>query len=331
MVDIRTVQLGGVWANGAPDPPASPITEVTYADSNLSQATIEEGWPYSTIVNGSEFNEFMRRMSSLVQLQENWGVLPWCAEITYAAGAFVLGTDGNLYMSLVSNLNKNPVSTSGYWRFSSAWIVRGTTAPSNPFPNMLWWDTGTAGSSILKTYITGLGWVALFNVNTATGAIQLYASVQFPVGHIFPVIGSETPPTGTLECDWSAISRTTYSSLFSGSPLSIGTKFGPGNGSTTFNLPDMRGYAIRGWDHGAGVDPDAATRLDRGDGTVGDHVGTKQDDQNKAHTHTYGRLYTGSPLVSQGISLAYGTGATGSSGGDEARMKNINVMWCIAY
>lgn len=48
---------------------------------------------------------------------------------------------------------------------------------------------------------------------------------------------TNTPPTGWLICDGSAISRTTYSQLFT----LIGTTFGAGNGSTTFNLPDMRG------------------------------------------------------------------------------------------
>lgn len=44
-----------------------------------------------------------------------------------------------------------------------------------------------------------------------------------------------------------------------------------------FSLPDARGQFIRIWDNGAGVDPDAASRTDRGDGTTGDNVGTNQD------------------------------------------------------
>ena len=45
-------------------------------------------------------------------------------------------------------------------------------------------------------------------------------------------------------------SRTTYANLFN----VIGTSFGAGNGSTTFNVPDLRGYFIRGWDNGKGTD-----------------------------------------------------------------------------
>ena len=59
-----------------------------------------------------------------------------------------------------------------------------------------------------------------------------------------------TPPTGWLKANGAAISRSTYSDLFD----AIGTTFGAGDGSTTFNLPDMRGEFPRGWDDGRGVD-----------------------------------------------------------------------------
>lgn len=50
------------------------------------------------------------------------------------------------------------------------------------------------------------------------------------------MMSAATTPTGWLTCDGSAVSRTTYAALFS----IIGTTFGVGDGSTTFNLPDMR-------------------------------------------------------------------------------------------
>ncbi len=53
-----------------------------------------------------------------------------------------------------------------------------------------------------------------------------------PLGVIMPY-GGTTVPTAWLECDGSAVSRTTYADLFA----VLGTKFGPGDGSTTFNLP----------------------------------------------------------------------------------------------
>jgi len=63
-------------------------------------------------------------------------------------------------------------------------------------------------------------------------------------------VGMTTPPAGYLKANGAAVSRSTYSDLFS----AIGTTFGSGNGSTTFNLPDLRGEFPRGWDDGRGVD-----------------------------------------------------------------------------
>ncbi|MEW5709838.1 MAG: tail fiber protein [Pseudomonadota bacterium] len=56
-------------------------------------------------------------------------------------------------------------------------------------------------------------------------------------------------PGGWLECDGSAVSRTTYAKLFS----KIGTTWGAGDGINTFNLPDFRGRAIIGAGQGAGL------------------------------------------------------------------------------
>lgn len=64
-----------------------------------------------------------------------------------------------------------------------------------------------------------------------------------PIGAILPFGGGEVPDNYML-CDGSAVSRTTYSQLFS----IIGTSFGVGDGSTTFNLPDLRGKHPMGYD-----------------------------------------------------------------------------------
>ena len=70
-------------------------------------------------------------------------------------------------------------------------------------------------------------------------------SVHFsgnPVGTIIPS-GSAQALAGTLICDGSAVSRTTYSGLFA----VIGTQYGTGDGSSTFNLPDLRWKFMRGF------------------------------------------------------------------------------------
>ena len=70
-----------------------------------------------------------------------------------------------------------------------------------------------------------------------------------PAGSIF-WFASETVPTGYLECSGAAVSRTTYAQLFS----AIGVVHGSGDGSSTFNIPDLRGEFVRGYDHGRNVD-----------------------------------------------------------------------------
>jgi len=78
--------------------------------------------------------------------------------------------------------------------------------------------------------------------NNATLSSSLTGSVAF-----FPL---SSPPVGWIKADGSAISRTTYSELFS----VIGTTHGSGDGSSTFNVPDLRGEFIRCFDDGKGVD-----------------------------------------------------------------------------
>lgn len=100
-----------------------------------------------------------------------------------------------------------------------------------------------------------------------TWILAFISSSLNPAGVISPYGGS-TAPTGWLECDGSAVSRSTYSALFT----AIGTTWGAGNGSTTFNLPDFRGEFVRGWDHSRGVD-------------TGRAIGSSQTDLVKDHTH----------------------------------------------
>ena len=81
-------------------------------------------------------------------------------------------------------------------------------------------------------------------VDTALSGIS-----SVPVGAIL-WIAENAVPDGYFECDGAAISRTVYADLFA----AIGTTYGVGDGSTTFNVPDLRGEFIRGYDNGRGVD-----------------------------------------------------------------------------
>jgi len=98
-----------------------------------------------------------------------------------------------------------------------------------------------------------------------------------PAGCIMPFAGPVANiPAGWMLCDGTAISRSTYANLYN----VIGVAWGTGDGSTTFNLPDLRGMFLRGV---AGTDtvgdPDAGTRLANAHGgNSGNNVGSYQGD-----------------------------------------------------
>lgn len=101
-------------------------------------------------------------------------------------------------------------------------LYRGTTQQNNAY-------TGPAGELTVDTTLSKL---RLHDGSTA-GGIEIGG---MPTGSIIPYAGS-TAPAGYLLCDGSAISRSTYSALFA----IIGTTYGPGDGNSTFNLPN--GYS----------------------------------------------------------------------------------------
>ena len=107
--------------------------------------------------------------------------------------------------------------------------------------------------------------------------------------------------------------RTTYAALFA----VVGTTYGAGDGSTTFNLPDLRGEFIRGLDSGRGVDSGRA-------------LGSFQADEIKAHTHTVTTGGTGSAIDGGGDRDSDdGTQATSSFGGVETRPRNIAMNYIV--
>ncbi|MEG6507191.1 phage tail protein [Nitratidesulfovibrio sp. 1201_IL3209] len=135
-------------------------------------------------------------------------------------------------------------------------------------------------------------------------------------------------PDGSLVCDGSARSRTAYAALFA----VVGTTYGAGDGSTTFNLPDLRGEFRRGADLGRGVD-------------TGRVVGSAQGDAFQGHWHAgwVGLLNVsagGSEVVrSNGVQASAnavrGPQSDGTNGSpriaSETRPRNVAVVTCIKY
>jgi microcystin-dependent protein len=120
---------------------------------------------------------------------------------------------------------------------------------------------------------------------------------------------ASSPPTGWLLCDGAAISRTTYASLFA----VIGVAHGVGDGSTTFNVPDMRGRASIGTGTGAGL----TTRALGDSGGEETHVLTIPE--MPAHTHALNPITTDSGgAITVAEDSGTGAGETATTGGGAA-------------
>lgn len=108
--------------------------------------------------------------------------------------------------------------------------------------------TGTAANTPTALPVGLNGQYLVANSACTTGLEWVSAMGDTPVGAI-NWFSASTAPLGWLVADGRAVSRTTYAALFA----VVGTTYGAGNGTTTFNLPDLRGQFIRGWDAAGGT------------------------------------------------------------------------------
>lgn len=174
---------------------------------------------------------------------------------------------------------------------------------------------------------------ALSFKNAAEVSATAAAASVNPVGTII-FYAKSTVPTGYLKANGAAVSRTTYAALFA----VLGTVFGAGDGSTTFNLPDLRGEFVRGWDDARGVDS-------------GRSFGSSQDSTEVPYNNTSPSGYSGSrslcdyiqPLNSDGITSQGGLSTWGlltiGSGSaldaivqrTKVRPRNMALLACIKF
>jgi microcystin-dependent protein len=134
------------------------------------------------------------------------------------------------------------------------------------------------------------------DILTTTAGVPTWApasSSSIPSG-VITQYGGSAAPTGWLLCDGTAVSRTTYASLFT----ALGTVYGVGDGSTTFNLPDLRGRVAVGKGTNAAVD------------TLGENDGVAEANRRPQHRHT-AHAHT-APWQSNGNQPGGGAAAGGS-------------------
>ncbi len=174
-------------------------------------------------------------------------------------------------------------------------------------------------------------------------ATKDYVDAAMPPGALLD-FAMQTAPTGWLACNGAAVSRTTYAALYN----AIGTTWGAGDGSTTFNLPDLRGEFRRGWDNGRGVDTGRAFGSWQADAYLNHSHTASASSYDAGHTHTMnaqngvsgGSGFGGQSSINQGTyttNTGYANITTtvtvnnSTTGGVETRPRNVAVLTCIKF
>lgn len=202
---------------------------------------------------------------------------------SFTSGAVITASDHNENWSDAASELTNSVAADGQTSMTGPLKASSGTAaaPSVTFaadPDSGMYRIGSnnvgvavGGTKIIDVASTGA---------TVTGSLDATVIKQgayrlIPAGVIVPYGGSSAPD-GWLLCYGQAVSRTTYADLFT----AFSTTYGSGDGSTTFNLPDLRGRVAAGKDDMGGS---SANRLtDQSGGLNGDTLG----DTGGAETHT---------------------------------------------
>lgn len=236
---------------------------------------------------------------------DTWGA-KLNADLTIVDGLFDTGpvlklTKGGTGAATAADARTNlGLGTIATQSASSVAVTGGTItgATVSGIPDITIADGGT-GASTAADARTNLGLGALAVKSTVATADIADASVTAekldstisltPPGAILPYAGAAAP-TNWLLCYGQALSRTTYAALFA----VLGTTYGVGDGSTTFNIPDIRGRVIAGQDDMGGTSANRLTGLT--DGVDGDVLGgagglesqTLTESQMPAHKHIDG-------------------------------------------
>lgn len=269
----------------------APADNGTYLRVDLNAAV-------SSLVNGTEKNA----LTITVQTREH-GTGPWTTRNTITPG---LAHNGFFL-----------VSGGGIFDAAKSYDVRITAADKfltavQDIPvgtERVIADFGPGGMGVNKRYTQG-GLDVAGDVFTDSEFRHRGGNPVEPVG-VIHMFGGSTAPTGFLLCDGTAVSRTTYAALFA----TIGTAYGVGNGSSTFNLPDMRGRGPMG--------KDSTTDFDALGKTGGEKAHLLTVAEMPAHTHgpPSGNAYLTQPQNSTAsgggglYAAAQQSSATASAGG----------------
>ena len=140
---------------------------------------------------------------------------------------------------------------------------------------------------------------------------------------------SSSVPTGFLECDGSAVSRSTYSALFA----VVGTTYGTGDGSSTFNLPDLQDNVAVGKSPGKALASTGGANTVQSTGNVGGSTAnaTLSEAQLASHDHPFEARQRTNPnpnfLSSSGAGYHQlgGTATTANAGSGSSHSHNMSA------
>jgi hypothetical protein len=232
----------------------------------------------------------------------------WSQTHAYVATSLVTGSDGHKYICILGHTGVDPVGDNAtYWVDLSVFGLQLGESETTAYRG----DRGKAAYDHSQTVHAPANAQKNSNILKAeieavlTGIIESHSHPgSIPAGTVFTYAGA-TVPSGYLRCNGLAVSRTTYASLFA----AIGTRYGAGDGSTTFNLPEVRGEFPRFWDDGRGVDSGRVLGSAQGD-AIRNITGTFD-----TGAGTYGsRFLNGWGNGAFGVSLGYSREATDESG-----------------
>jgi len=289
--------------------------------SNLTANTV------LTLTTGATSNRTLDISASNVTISTAGAALIDDADASAQRTTLGLGT--------IATQNANAVSITGgsVTGITDLALADGGTGASLADPNanaVLGWND-TAGAMTFLTAGTGI------TINATSNTISSTVTSDIPVASVIPYAGTSAP-TGWLLCFGQAVSRTTYASLFA----VVSTTYGVGDGSTTFNLPDLRGRVVAGEDDMGGTSANRLTNQSGGvDGDVlgaagGSETHTLTTAQLAAHTHTvpYATSSAGSGLPRYETNSTDPEGNTavntGSAGSGSAH-NNVQPTFILNY
>jgi microcystin-dependent protein len=305
--------------------------------------TLSQDRPFSdqTSTTLSEIENTVDKTTSMVrQLKGLFDRTP-IAQPGNQVGEILIGNDSEILMwdangNIVPGLDGDEIANAQTYAENAATsATNAATSATEAATSLAEFQASTASATTLAP---GSSATASYDGNTNNFAFGVPRGDVGPTGPAGAMPGQtamfamNTAPTGWLKANGATISRITYSDLFA----AIGTTFGAGDGSTTFQLPDLRGEFIRGWDDSRGADSG------RGFATFQNHELYEHGHSIYVHHKPAGSNYNDRSGFSSNVRAYMGGVGSGGNhidktlvttnvGSSETRPRNVALLACIKY